>query len=139
MPDLLASLPHPPTLKLLMPLRAPLESHVLDPSRPLIMGILNVTPDSFSDGDQQRISSDSLEHVVNLAKQLVADGADIIDIGGMSTRPGVTTESVPEEEELSRVIPIIQALVLENLHIPISIDTFRPAVAEQAILAGAAC
>ncbi len=103
------------------------------------MGILNVTPDSFSDGDQRRVDPASLEHVVALAKQMITDGADILDIGGMSTRPGVTNDSVSEDEEISRVVPVIQALRLDEVNVPISIDTFRPVVAEQAILAGASC
>lgn len=103
------------------------------------MGILNCTPDSFSDGDIKRVESSSLDHIVNLANQLIADGADILDIGGMSTRPGVNDKDVTEDEELSRIIPVIQALRLDEINIPISVDTFRPTVAEQAILAGASC
>lgn len=96
----------------------------------LIMGILNVTPDSFSDGGKYN----EVEAAVAQAKKLVADGADIIDVGGESTRPGHAPVSV--EEELQRVIPIIKALASE-INVPISIDTYKAEVAKQAILAGA--
>lgn len=98
--------------------------------RTLIMGILNVTPDSFSDGGLYN----SCEHAVARAKQLAADGADILDIGGESTRPGF--EKVSAEEELHRVIPVIRA-VSQELDIPISIDTYKAEVARQALEAGA--
>ncbi|WP_019244484.1 MULTISPECIES: dihydropteroate synthase [Bacillus] len=96
----------------------------------LIMGILNVTPDSFSDGGR----FNEIDAAVEQAKKLVADGADIIDIGGESTRPGA--EMVTEVEELERVIPVIQAIAKE-VAVPISIDTYKAEVAKQAILAGA--
>ncbi|WP_042353238.1 dihydropteroate synthase [Bacillus massiliigorillae] len=96
----------------------------------LIMGILNVTPDSFSDGGR----FNEIEAAVAQAKKLVQDGADIIDIGGESTRPGHAPVSV--EEELQRVIPIIKALASE-VSVPISIDTYKAEVAKQAIMAGA--
>ncbi|ANB59433.1 dihydropteroate synthase [Anoxybacteroides amylolyticum] len=96
----------------------------------IIMGILNVTPDSFSDGGKFNAIDRAVEH----AKQLVAEGADIIDIGGESTRPGA--EKVPLEEELERVIPIIKA-VANEVNVPISIDTYKAEVAKQAIEAGA--
>ncbi|WP_153127092.1 dihydropteroate synthase [Peribacillus tepidiphilus] len=96
----------------------------------LIMGILNVTPDSFSDGGRYN----NVEAAVSRAKKLVEDGADIIDVGGESTRPGA--EKVPLEEELKRVIPIITALSKE-VSVPISIDTYKAEVAKQAIEAGA--
>jgi dihydropteroate synthase len=94
------------------------------------MGILNVTPDSFSDGNQFVSTEAALEH----ARQMIAEGADIIDIGGESTRPG----SVPisPEEELQRVIPVIEALSKET-EIPISIDTTKSMVARAALAAGA--
>ncbi|MFX3624181.1 MAG: dihydropteroate synthase [Ectobacillus sp.] len=95
-----------------------------------IMGILNVTPDSFSDGGRY----DELEAAVLRAEQMVAQGADIIDIGGESTRPGF--RKVPEQEELQRVIPIIRA-ISEKVHAPISIDTYKAEVAKQALEAGA--
>src|SRR5699024_2730710 len=96
----------------------------------LIMGILNVTPDSFSDGG----SYDTLDLAVQQAKNMVAEGADIIDIGGESTRPG--HEPVTLEEEIDRVIPVIEALKKE-IQVPISIDTYKAKVAEEAIKAGA--
>jgi len=99
-------------------------------NRTLIMGILNVTPDSFSDGGRYQVIDRALEH----AQEMIRGGADIIDIGGESTRPNATPVSL--FEELNRVIP-----VLENLRkitdIPISIDTYKAEVAEKAILAGA--
>lgn len=96
----------------------------------IIMGILNVTPDSFSDGGKY----DAVEAAVDHAKKMVADGAKIIDVGGESTRPGHAAVSL--EEELSRVIPVIQALSKE-LDVAISIDTYKAKVAEAAIQAGA--
>ena len=95
-----------------------------------IMGILNVTPDSFSDGGKYN----EVELAVERAKKLIEDGADIIDIGGESTRPNA--EFVSEEEEIARVVPIIEALRKE-LDIPISIDTYKSKTAEAAIKAGA--
>lgn len=96
-----------------------------------IMGILNVTPDSFSDGGK----FNNLEIAIKHAKEMVAEGADIIDIGGESTRPN--HKAVSKEEELRRVIPVIEALSKE-IDIPISIDTYKGEVAEKAIKAGAA-
>ena len=98
--------------------------------RTYIMGILNVTPDSFSDGGR---FNDTLS-AINHAKVMVAQGADIIDIGGESTRPGHA--AVSEEEEIKRVIPIIEALKREII-IPISVDTYKGKVAELALEAGA--
>ncbi|WP_243525418.1 dihydropteroate synthase [Bacillus pseudomycoides] len=95
-----------------------------------IMGILNVTPDSFSDGGNY----DEVNAAVSHAREMVSDGADIIDIGGESTRPGFAKVSV--EEELGRVIPMIQA-VSKEVKVPISIDTYKAEVAKQAIEAGA--
>ncbi len=99
-------------------------------NKTLIMGILNVTPDSFSDGGKFT----HIERAVQHAKQMVADGADIIDIGGESTRPGY--EQISVVEELSRVVPIIKA-VSEAVNVPISIDTYKSEVAEGALEAGA--
>jgi dihydropteroate synthase len=96
----------------------------------MIMGILNVTPDSFSDGGQYN----HIERAVQHAEKMVENGADIIDVGGESTRPGHAAVSV--EEELNRVVPIIKALV-RHINIPISIDTYKAEVAKQAIEAGA--
>ena len=101
--------------------------------RTYIMGILNVTPDSFSgDGILQR--DDQIAAAVARAQQFAADGADIIDIGGESTRPGSTP--VTEAEELARVIPVIEA-VKTAVTLPISIDTYRANVAEAALAVGA--
>ena len=99
--------------------------------QPLIMGILNVTPDSFSDCGNYLNVEAAVEH----ASQMLADGADIIDIGGCSTRPNAQEISV--ETELERVISVIKALKAENPHVVISIDTYRAEVAKQAVLAGA--
>jgi dihydropteroate synthase len=99
--------------------------------RTLIMGVLNVTPDSFSDGAQFLSVDAALEH----ARQMIAEGADIIDIGGESTRPGAAI--ITPEEEMQRVIPVIEALAKET-SIPISIDTTKSMVAREALRAGAA-
>lgn len=104
--------------------------HTLHLSRTHVMGIVNVTPDSFSDGGQYAQTAQAVEH----ALALVAQGADILDIGGESTRPNATPVSL--QQELDRVIPVIQALV-GQVHIPISIDTYKPAVMQAAIEAGA--
>ncbi|WCJ58324.1 dihydropteroate synthase [Fontisphaera persica] len=96
----------------------------------LVMGIVNVTPDSFYDGGRYF----GVEAAVRHALDLVAEGADILDIGGESTRPGA--EPVPEEEERRRVLPVIEALAA-RVKIPLSIDTVKPAVARAAIGAGA--
>lgn len=99
-------------------------------NKTLIMGILNITPDSFSDGGRYAAREAAIDH----AKRMVAEGADIIDIGGESTRPG--SEKVTVEEELHRVIPIIEAL-REEVNVPLSIDTYKAEVARQALGAGA--
>ena len=99
-------------------------------SRPLFMGILNVTPDSFSDGGKFH----HLDAAVQRARQLVSDGADIIDVGGESTRPDAPPVSL--EEELRRVVPVIEAL-RGAIQIPISVDTTKAEVARQAVGAGA--
>jgi dihydropteroate synthase len=101
----------------------------LDLSRPQVMGIVNVTPDSFSDGGQHVRLDAAIAH----ARKLVAEGADMLDIGGESTRPG--SESVPEAEELRRVVPLVEALT--SLNVPLSIDTCKPAVMRAALHAGA--
>ncbi|NOW07085.1 dihydropteroate synthase [Clostridium beijerinckii] len=98
--------------------------------RTYIMGILNFTPDSFSDGGKFNDIDVAIKHV----KEMIDNGADIIDVGGESTRPGY--EIVSEEEEISRVVPIIKA-IKENFDISVSIDTYKAKVAEQAIKAGA--
>jgi dihydropteroate synthase len=98
--------------------------------RTLIMGILNVTPDSFSDGGRYVDPEKAVEH----AKRMAAEGADLIDVGGESTRPGA--DKVTLEEELRRVIPVIRALTQE-IDLPISVDTYKAEVAKQALDAGA--
>jgi dihydropteroate synthase len=99
--------------------------------RTLIMGILNVTPDSFSDGGQFV----SLDAALGHAEQMISEGADIIDVGGESTRPG--GEPVTVEEEIKRVVPVIEALA-RRTEIPISVDTTKSEVARVALEAGAA-
>lgn len=99
-------------------------------NKTLIMGILNVTPDSFSDGGKYN----DIEKAVRHAKQMVEDGADIIDLGGESTRPGYKMVSV--QEEIERVVPFIEAISKE-VPVPISIDTYKADVAKAALEAGA--
>jgi|SRR5687767_204917 len=99
-------------------------------ARTLVMGILNVTPDSFSDGSQFSSLDQALAHV----EQMIAEGADIIDVGGESTRPGAVP--VTAEEEIKRVLPVIEALAART-DIPISIDTTKASVARAALAAGA--
>ena len=100
------------------------------PRSPLIMGIVNVTPDSFSDGGQHATPAAAVAHALALA----AEGADLLDIGGESTRPGAP--AVSESEELARVIPVIEQLAGQT-DAALSIDTQKPAVAEAALAAGA--
>lgn len=102
----------------------------LDLSQPRIMGILNITPDSFSDGSH----FNQLDKALFRAEQMVAEGADIIDVGGESTRPGAAY--VSEQEELDRVVPIIEQLS-RKLDVMISVDTYKPAVMAEACRAGA--
>ncbi|MFZ6655976.1 dihydropteroate synthase [Undibacterium sp. TJN19] len=97
-------------------------------SRTLVMGILNITPDSFSDGGKYL----NLESAIARAEQMIADGVDIIDIGGESSRPGSIPLSL--DEELSRVMPVIYAL--RDCGKPLSIDTYKPEVMREALLAG---
>ncbi|KVD50756.1 dihydropteroate synthase [Burkholderia ubonensis] len=97
--------------------------------RPLVMGILNATPDSFSDGGRFLAHDDALRQ----AERMLAEGADILDIGGESTRPGAPP--VPLDEELARVIPLVEAL--RPLNVPLSIDTYKPDVMRAALAAGA--
>src|SRR6476659_10136665 len=98
--------------------------------RPAVMGIVNVTPDSFSDGGKFLQADAAVAHGLELVRQ----GADILDIGGESTRPGALP--VPEAEELRRVIPVIESLV-KRVSCPISVDTRKPSVARRALEAGA--
>lgn len=102
----------------------------LDLSRPQVMGILNVTPDSFSDGGQYT----QLEYALKRARQMVEQGATIIDIGGESTRPNAATVST--EEEIQRVVPVVSA-IRQQLDVMVSIDTSNPEVIQQAVKAGA--
>lgn len=105
-------------------------SYQLDLSRPHVMGIVNVTPDSFSDGGKY----ESVERAIEHALQLVEEGADILDIGGESTRPGASPVSL--EEELRRVVPVIEKLS-GLAGVPLSIDTYKPEVMRAALAAGA--
>ncbi len=102
---------------------------VLDLQRPHVMGIVNATPDSFSDGGQHFSSAAALRH----CEQLLHEGADILDIGGESTRPG--SPRVPLQEELARVLPIVRGAV--RLGVPVSVDTYKPQVMQAALDAGA--
>ncbi|HEY7753861.1 MAG TPA: dihydropteroate synthase [Steroidobacteraceae bacterium] len=105
--------------------------HRLDLSAPVVMGVLNVTPDSFSDGGRYL----ELPRALERARQMVGEGAAIIDVGGESTRPGAGPVSV--DEELRRVIPVIERLAAE-LPVPVSVDTSKPQVMRAALGAGAA-
>ncbi len=98
-------------------------------SRPLIMGVLNITPDSFSDGGR----FDRLDAAIAHAEHMIAEGVDIIDIGGESSRPGAVPVSI--EQELSRILPVIYAL--RDCGKPLSIDTYKPVVMREALTAGA--
>lgn len=113
---------------------APIElrcrSHVLSLEKTLLMGVLNVTPDSFSDGGRWFHPDAAIAHALDMVEQ----GADIIDVGGESTRPGA--DEVPEAEELRRVLPVVEA-VAQRTEVPVSIDTRKASVARAAIEAGA--
>jgi dihydropteroate synthase len=111
------------------PIHLRLGEQTLDLTRPRVMGILNVTPDSFSDGGKFVDRAKALDH----ARRMVADGADIIDIGGESTRPGALP--VPEDVELERVVPLVEALAREGMRV--CVDTTKPAVMRAALAAGA--
>ena len=115
--------------------RAPMQlrcaTFTLDLSTPKVMGIINVTPDSFSDGGKFV----HIEAAVAQALRLISEGAAVLDIGGESTRPNAMP--VPESEELRRVIPVIEALVAQQIPVPISIDTYKPGVMRAALAAGA--
>lgn len=99
------------------------------PARTLVMGVVNVTPNSFSDGGMWADPEVAIRH----ARDLVVEGADIIDVGGESTRPG--TERTPEHEELRRVLPVVKALVADG--VAVSVDTMRASVAKAVVEAGA--
>jgi dihydropteroate synthase len=104
---------------------------VIDVSSPLVMGVINVTPDSFYPASRH----DSAQDALKVAGQMVADGADIIDVGGYSSRPGA--EDIPADEEVRRTLPVVKALVREFPRTLISIDTFRSQVGAAALDAGA--
>ncbi len=101
----------------------------VDLSTPRVMGIVNVTPDSFSDGGRHASTASALRH----CEQLIQDGADMLDIGGESTRPG--SAAVGLQEELARVLPVVQAAV--TLGVPVSVDTYKPEVMRAVLDAGA--
>lgn len=98
--------------------------------RPLIMGVVNVTPDSFYDGGRHASTAHAIAH----ARRLVEEGADLLDVGGESSRPG--SEAVSIDQELARVLPVLEGL--QDLEVPISVDTTKPAVMQAAIAGGAA-
>lgn len=104
---------------------------IVDFSTPKIMGVLNVTPDSFFDGGK----NNSLENAVNQAEKMIVEGVEFIDVGGYSSRPGA--DEVTVEEEINRTVPIVKAIHEKFPDVFISIDTFRQAVAEKNIAAGA--
>lgn len=101
----------------------------IDLSRPQVMGIVNVTPDSFSDGGQHASTQAALLH----CEQLIQDGADILDVGGESTRPGAAPVSL--EDELARVLPVVRGAV--TLGVPVSVDTYKPQVMQAVLDLGA--
>jgi len=103
--------------------------HLIDLTRPRVMGIVNVTPDSFSDGGRYASTRAALAH----CEKLLADGADMLDIGGESSRPG--TPPVPMEEELARIAPVLREAVA--LGVPVSVDTYKPEVMRHALDLGA--
>ncbi|MBQ2789367.1 MAG: dihydropteroate synthase [Thermoguttaceae bacterium] len=116
-----------------------LKTRTLPLDRPVLTGIINATPDSFSDGGQFSTDVNSafqldLTAVLDKARQLVRDGAAILDVGGESTRPGA--EPVDEAEEIRRVVPVVKTIA-QTLSVPISVDAYRPAVADAALEAGA--
>ncbi|MGH6631698.1 MAG: dihydropteroate synthase, partial [Burkholderiales bacterium] len=100
--------------------------------RTLVMGVLNVTPDSFSDGGLYLDRDRAVAH----ALRLLDEGADILDIGGESTRPG-SAERVPEEEELRRVLPVIEGTLRARPQVIVSVDTYKSGVARRAVESGA--
>ncbi|WP_269585191.1 dihydropteroate synthase [Roseibium sp. Sym1] len=114
-----------------MPTRIPYELPRFDgkSERPHVMGILNVTPDSFSDGGRNAVAGTALAH----ARQMIADGADIIDVGGESTRPG--SEPVSLDLEWSRLVPVLDEVIAMGT--PVSIDTYKAEIARRACAAGA--
>lgn len=116
-----------------------LKTRTIPLDRPVLVGIINATPDSFSDGGQFSVDANSsfrvdLNAVLDKARALIRDGASMLDVGGESTRPG--SEPVGEAEETRRVVPVVKALT-DAFSVPISVDTYRPAVADAALEAGA--
>ena len=107
-----------------------LRDRVLTWERCLVMGIVNVTPDSFSDGGRYALPGQAIAHAVDL----VAQGADLLDIGGESTRPG--SQPVAVDEELARVLPVVEGIV-RQINVPVSVDTSKAAVARACLDAGA--
>ena len=105
----------------------------IDLSRPLVMGIVNVTPDSFSDGGKYYSSGENFSGVLAHCEQLIREGADLLDIGGESTRPGASP--VPLEQELARVLPVVRHAV--KLGVPVSVDTYKPEVLRAVLDLGA--
>ena len=102
-------------------------------ARTLVMGVINVTPDSFSDGGRDLAPADAVEHTL----RLLDEGADLLDIGGESTRPGVKLGSVSASEELGRVLPVIEAVLKQRPSVVISVDTYKAEVARACVQAGA--
>lgn len=107
-------------------------NQLIEVSKPLVMGIINATPDSFY---EQGRTNNSVEKGLEMASRMLAEGAAILDVGGMSTRPGAT--DIPLSEELERVIPVIEAIHASFPGVVISVDTYRAKVAEEAIRSGA--
>lgn len=105
---------------------------LVDLSQPKVMGILNITPDSFFDGGK----NNEVQNALNQVEKMLNQGADFIDVGGISTRPG--SAEVSENEELNRVIPIVELILKEFPEVQISVDTYRSKVARESIQAGAA-
>src|SRR3989338_609101 len=109
-----------------------IKESILDFKKPIIMGIINITPDSFSDGGKFLSTDTAIAH----ARQLIAEGADILDLGAESSRPG--SDPVSAEEELKRLLPVLRALQSDQaVQIPISIDTYKPEVAKVCVENGA--
>ena len=110
------------------------QHHIVLGKHTCLMGVLNITPDSFSKDGLLKKKYSFLSSIVKKAKEMVADGANILDIGGESSRPGAAP--VPSQEEMKRIIPVIEALV-DKINIPLSVDTCKPEVAKEALKAGA--
>ena len=109
-----------------------LKGHLMPLSTPRVMGIINATPDSFFKGSRANV----IDEAVDTAMKMIEEGADMLDIGGCSTRPGA--DDIPIEQEMERVVPLVSTLLKEKGDLIISVDTFRSAVAKEAVGAGAA-